>query len=101
MDGDDIALLDEQADNAAGHGGFESDGAVGADVAATRAEGAGIVNAIRDSLRADVKCGGVGIGIENDTKRLAVDEEGENAGAEEVSVGFDGLAVDTDAPLAG
>jgi hypothetical protein len=52
---DRFSLLDEDSDDAAGHGGFEGDGAVAPGGTATLAQGAGIFNAIRDALGADLK----------------------------------------------
>jgi hypothetical protein len=96
-----VAFFGEDAHDAAWHGGSEDDRAVGAGVAAAGAQGAGIVNAVGDALRADVERGVGVVGVEDDAIRLARDEKRENAGADEVDVGSDRLAIDKNAPLTG
>ena len=99
MRDDGVPLLHEQAHNAAWHGGLESDGAIGPAAPASGAQGAGIVDSIWDSFRAEVESGLVVLHVENDAMGLARDEQGENARPEKVGIGFYLVTVDLNAPL--
>ena len=101
MRGNGVALCHEQTHDAARHGGSEGDGAIGLAVATSGAQGAGVVDSIRDSLRAEMEGGLEMLHVENDAMGLAGNEQGENAGPEKMSIGFHLVAVDLNAPLAG
>lgn len=95
---DGIAGLGEDADDASGHGGFDRHRTIGGGVAAMAAEGAGIVGLILDAVVFEVE-DRVGVAaVEDNAPGAAIDEEREDAGAEEAGVGFDEFSIDGDVP---
>ena len=101
MGGNGVAFLDHDSNHAAGHGGLQGSGTCGTRLTTAGTERAGVVDAVGDTFCTDVERGIGGIRFEDDAVRLARDEHGEDAGAHEMGIGFDGLAVDPNAPLSG
>ena len=101
MSGDGFPFFNQHTHDATGHGGLESNGAIGSGVTATGTQGAGILDAVGNALMADVERGIGWVRIENDAMGPSGDEEGQDAGADEMGVGFDLRAVQENAPLTG